>query len=296
MLSPKARIVTLSIAASVVTLGLKFEAYYLTGSVGLLSDAAESLVNISTAIIALIALQIASRPADASHAYGHDKAEYFSSWIEGTMILIAAGSIAFAAWNRLIHPAPLERLGLGLAITLVASAVNFGIAQVLLRAAKQHDSITLEADAKHLLTDVWTSVGVVLALTVVAFTGWQILDSLIAFAVAVNILFSGINLVRRSFRGLMDYTLPAEELKIIGAVLARHSDKFSDYHALRTRKSGPQRFIDLHLLVSGNQTVQETHELCEAIEAEINAALKNANIIIHVEPVEDKSSWEASSL
>jgi len=296
MLSPKARIVILSIAASVVTLGLKFGAYYLTGSAGLLSDAAESLVNLSTAIIALIALQIASRPADTSHAYGHAKAEYFSSWVEGTMILIAAGGISFAAWSRLIYPAPLERLGLGLTITLVASAVNFSVAQVLLRAAKQYDSITLEADAKHLLTDVWTSVSVVLALAVVAFTGWQILDPLIAFAVAVNILFSSANLIRRSFRGLMDYTLPTEELKIIEAVLARHRDKFSAYHALRTRKSGPQRFIDLHLLVSGNRTVQETHDLCKTIEAEINAALKNANIIIHVEPVEDKSSWEVSSL
>jgi cation diffusion facilitator family transporter len=286
------QVIWLSVGASIVTLFLKFGAYFLTGSVGLLSDAAESLVNLTAAIIALVALQIASRPADADHAYGHEKAEYFSSGVEGTLILFAAAGIVYAAWERFLHPSELQNLGFGIGIALLASSVNFVVARILLRAAKNHDSITLEADAKHLLTDVWTSLSVVIALIVVTLTGWNILDPIAATVIAVNIIWSGVDLLKRSLQGLMDSTLPPDELVKIETVLKRYSEKFSSYHALRTRKSGAQRFIDLHLLVPGAMSVQTSHDLCEFLEAEIRAVLGTASITVHIEPVEDRSSWE----
>jgi cation diffusion facilitator family transporter len=290
--SRRTRVIWLSIGASGITLLLKFGAYFLTGSVGLLSDAAESFINLSAAVIAAIALAIASRPADASHAYGHEKAEYFSSGVEGTLILIAAAGIVWAATDRFLHPAELENLGLGIGISLIASAINLIVARILSRAAKEEDSITLEADAKHLLTDVWTSVSVVLALGLVTVTSWTFLDPLAALIIALNIVWSGVDLLRRSMRGLMDYALPPEELAQIERILRRHAAEFTAYHALRTRKSGSQRFIDLHLLVPGQGTVQAAHDLCESIEAEVRAALGNASITVHVEPAEDAAAWE----
>lgn len=287
----KNRVIYLSIAASLITLAMKFTAYYLTDSVGLLSDAAESVVNLAAAVVAASFLWYASRPPDSSHTYGHDKAEYFSSGVEGTLIIVAAVGICYSATVRLINPVVLENLGVGLIVALAASGVNFVVARLLLISARENDSIILEADAKHLMTDVWTSVGVVAGLAVVQVTGWAILDPLIAYALAVNIIFSGVDLLKRSFRGLMDHALPAAEVETIERVLQKHADAVSSYHNLRTRKSGPARFIDFHILVAGSTTVQAAHDLCEVIEAEIEGVLANTQVSIHVEP-EDKTSWD----
>lgn len=288
----KSRFALLSTGAALATLTLKFTAYALTGSVGLLSDALESFVNLAGALIALTALKIAARPADHTHPYGHDKAEYFSSGVEGTLILIAAAGITYTAIRRLLHPVSLERLDWGVAIALVASVLNLLVARTLLKASKRYDSITLEADARHLFTDVWTSVGVIGGLLTLSLTGWQWLDPGIALAVSGHILFTAVDLMRRSVQGLMDYTLPSDEIALIQQILARYQDQFVTYHCLRARKSGARRFIDLHLLVPGAQTVQAAHDLCENLENEIEAALPYASVTIHIEPAEDAASWE----
>lgn len=292
MSGAKARFALLSVGAAVATIALKFTAYLLTGSVGILSDTLESFVNLAGALIALTALKIAARPADKTHPYGHDKAEYFSSGVEGTLILIAATSIGYAAIRRLLSPVPLEQLGWGLAFTASASLLNLIVARALLSAAKRYDSITLEADAKHLLTDVWTSVGVIAGLLALTVTGWQWLDPVVALAVAGHIIITGVSLVRRSVDGLMDYNLPPDELARLEKILKDHHNQFVAYHQLRARKSGPRRFIDLHLVVPGEQTVQQAHDLCEQLEMEIEAALPNASVTIHVEPAEDAASWD----
>ncbi len=286
------RVALLSVSAAIVTLLLKFGAYFLTGSVGLLSDAVESLVNLAAALIAFTAITIAGRPPDSNHTYGHDKAEYFSSGAEGTLILIAAASIIFSAVQRLLNPVPLENLGLGGAVALAASAINFGVSRILLRVARQADSIALEADAHHLMTDVWTSVGVVAGILVVGVTGWQVLDPLIAIAVAINIVWMGVQLLRRSTAGLMDVTLPSEEVDVIQGTIQRVAGADTPYHALRTRKSGSRRFIDFHLLMAGQTTVQESHDLVMEIEAAIERELPNTLVTIHVEPREDHASWD----
>jgi cation diffusion facilitator family transporter len=291
-LKTKVGIMVLPLAAALITLVLKFGAYSLTGSIAIFSDAAESLVNLTAAIITLISLRIAIHPADTIHHYGHDKAEYFASGIEGTMILAAAGVISYAAIHRLLHPAALNDLSFGLVITLFASLINLLVALTLLRAARTHDSIALEADAKHLLTDVWTSVGVVGGLGTAWATGLFWLDPAIALAVAANIIVSGVGLVQRSLGGLMDTALPPQELGTLRTVLSKYTVDRSAYHKLRTRKSGSQRFIDLHLLVPGSWTVQQTHNLSEQIETEIRQALGQISITIHFEPVEDEASWE----
>lgn len=282
----------LALGAALGTLGLKFGAYLMTGSVAILSDAAESFINFTAAIMALTALAIAARPADATHTYGHEKAEYFSSGVEGVLILAAAVGISYQAWTRLLEPVTLEALQLGLPIAIIAALVNFVVARILLTTAKEHESITLEAHAKHLLADVWTTAGVVGGLLAVMLTGWVWLDPLIAFAVAINIVASGVGLVRRSTRGLMDHALPEEEIRLIEGILKGHGDV--SYHQLRTRRAGRKRFIDFHLLVPGSHSVQETHNLCEQIEEEIRRRLGEASITIHVEPLEDPASWEES--
>jgi cation diffusion facilitator family transporter len=288
----KAHFALLSVGAALATLALKFTAYGLTGSVGLLSDALESLVNLAGALIALTALKIAARPADKTHPYGHDKAEYFSSGVEGTLILFAAAGIAYAAVQRLLHPVSLVQLDWGLLIAGSASLLNFLVARALLSASKRYDSITLEADAKHLLTDVWTSVGVIAGLGALTLTGWQWLDPVIALVVAAHIVITGASLLRRSVDGLMDYSLPADEIVQIEEILRNHRDQFVAYHRLRARKSGPRRFIDLHLVVPGGQTVQAAHDLCEQVEAEIETRLPNTSATIHIEPAEDVASWD----
>ena len=286
-----------SIIASVLTLVLKFSAWGMTGSVGLLSDATESIVNLAAAVMALSVITIALRPADKHHAYGHGKAEYFSSGIEGILIIVAACGIAYAAIDRFFSPQELGNLGWGLGLALISSVINFVTAKSMLGAAKRFDSITLEADAKHLLTDVWTSVGLVCGLAVIIIMPeWQILDPIIAIVMAVNIVFTGISLLKRSVGGLMDDALPAEELEIIGAAIRKHQGVEATFHGLRTRKAGPKRFVDFHLLVPGETTVLESHDLCCAIEDEIEAALERSEVTIHVEPLECDSSYDANKI
>ena len=285
------RFAWLSIAAATLIIVLKAYAYWITDSVGLLSDALESVVNLVSACAMLVALTIAARPADEDHPYGHDKAEYFSSGLEGGMILIAALGIAWAAVDRLLHPRPIEALGLGLAISLVASAVNFIVARVLLSAGRQHGSISLEADARHLMTDVWTSVGVLFGVGAVAVTGWGWLDPAVAIAVAANIVWTGLDLVRRSVFGLMDTALPPEEQDAIRGVLEEYRRGGIHYHALRTRRSGARRFVSMHVLVPGAWTVTRGHDLIEAIEQQVRDRLPNTTITIHMEPLEDPRAW-----
>jgi cation diffusion facilitator family transporter len=284
------RFAWLSIAAAIATIVLKAFAYLLTGSVGLLSDALESFVNLAGALMALAMLSLAARPPDANHAYGHGKAEYFSSGVEGGLILIAAISIGVAAVDRLLHPRPLEQLGLGLTISVLASAVNLGVSLVLMKAAKQYDSITLKANAHHLMTDVWTSVGVLAGVGAVALTGWLWLDPVVALAVAANIVWTGARIVHASILGLMDTALPADELAAITAVLERYAGENVKYHALRTRQAGPRRFVSVHVLVPGAWTVMQGHDLLEQIEADMRAALPLVSVLTHLEPLEDPAA------
>lgn len=290
------RFAWLSIGAALLTIGLKAAAYFLTGSVGLLSDAAESFVNLAGALMALAMLTIAARPADEEHPYGHSKAEYFSSGVEGTLILIAAASIAVTAVDRLLHPRPLEQIGLGMGVSVAASLVNLGVALVLRRAGKRYQSITLQANAQHLLTDVWTSVGVLAGVGAVALTGWLPLDPLVALAVAANIVWSGVKLVRESVLGLMDVALPAEEQEIIQKVLNAYSQDQVNYHLLRTRQAGASRFVSFHVLVPGDWTVQRGHHLLEQIEADLHKELPNLTVFTHLESIEDPASWDDEPL
>ena len=285
-----------SIAAAVVTIGLKSAAYLLTGSVGLLSDALESLVNLAGALMALSMLTVAARPADDDHPHGHDKAEYFSSGVEGWVILIAACSIAWAALGRLQHPKPLEQIGLGLAISIGAALVNLLVALLLLRAGRRYNSVTLEANAHHLMTDVWTSVGVVAGIGLVALTHWLWLDPIVALLVAANIVWTGVGIVKRSVFGLMDTALDGAEVAAVKTALARYLAGGILYHALRTRQAGSRKFVSLHVLVPGVWTVQRGHELCERIEADIRIAVPGASVLTHLESLQDPASWEDLAL
>ena len=290
------RFAWLSIGAAVLTIALKTIAYLLTGSVGLLSDALESLVNLTGALLALTMLSIAARPADDEHRYGHGKAEYFSSFAEGVLILGAAAGIAVAAVHRLLVPRPLEQIGLGLIVSVAASIINLGAAVVILRAGRRYQSITLEANAKHLLTDVWTSVGVVVGVGAVALTGWQPLDPIVALAVTANIVVTAIRIVQRSISGLMDTALPAEDERQLRAVLDRHSTGGVQYHALRTRQAGSRRFVSVHVLVPGRWTVQRGHHLLEKIEGDIRQIFPNVTVFTHLESLEDPASWDDVTL
>jgi cation diffusion facilitator family transporter len=286
----------LSIAAAVATIGLKSGAYLLTGSVGLLSDALESLVNLVGAVMALTMLTIAARPADEDHPYGHSKAEYFSSGVEGSLIMVAAIGIAVAAVDRLLHPRALEQIGLGLGISVVASLVNLGVALVLLRASKHYDSITLRANAHHLLTDVWTSAGVVVGVGAVALTGWLWLDPGVALLVAANIVWTGVRIVRDSVLGLMDSAMVPGERVAVQAALKPHLRDGVQSHALLTRQAGSQRFVTLHVLVPGAWTVQQGHDLVERIEADIRGAVRNVTVLTHLESLDDPASWDDVTL
>ena len=287
----------LSVAAALATIGLKTVAYQLTGSVGLLSDALEALVNLGSALMALAMLTIAARPADEDHPHGHDKAEYFSSALEGAAILLAAVLIAMAAVPRLLDPQPLEQLGIGLALSLAATAINFAVSRVLLAAGRRHDSITLQADAHHLMTDVWTSVGIVLALVLVHLSGWLVLDALIALAVALHIAWVGLRLLIASVDGLMDAALPAPEQAAVQGLLDRYKREHGiEWHALRTRASGSRRFVSVHVLVPGAWTVQQGHDLLERLETEMGRNLKRLTVLTHLEPLEDQASWHDQGL
>ena len=282
----------LSIGAAVTTIALKLFAAKLTGSVGLLSDAAESVVNLVAAIIVLAALRIASRPADEDHHYGHGKVEYFSAFIEGAMIFVASAIILYTAVQRFLHPQPLESLGVGLLIIMVATGVNFFVGRLLIRTGRQKRSITLEADGKHLMTDVWTSIGVVIGVGLVGITGWERLDSIIAFLVGLNIVWTGSQLLLRSTRGLMDKALPKEDNDLILGVLKGFTTEQVTFHGLLTRESGHHRFISMHVLVPGSWTVQQAHDLSEEVEAAIEMALPDAQVMTHVEPAEDERSYD----
>jgi len=286
----------LSIAAALATIALKTWAWWLTGSVGLLSDAMESLVNLAGAVMALWMLHVAAQPADAKHAYGHSKAEYFSSGFEGFLILLAALSIAGAGIDRLLHPQPLEALGIGLLVSVVASIINLVTARILLAAGRQHHSITLEADAHHLLTDVWTSGGVILGVGAVAVTGWLWLDPVLALLVAANIVWTGVQLIRRSAAGLMDVALPPEQQQAIEAVLTTYQQQGIGFHALLTRQAGSRVFISVHVLVPGHWTVQQGHDQAELIEADIRQVMPRAHVLTHLEPIEDPVSQEDQEL
>jgi cation diffusion facilitator family transporter len=290
------RFAWLSIAAAILTIALKTIAYWLTGSVGLLSDAMESFVNLFGALMALEMLTIAARPADEDHAFGHSKAEYFSSGVEGTLILIAAAGIGAAAIQRLMTPKPLEQIGLGLGVSIAASLVNLFVGLSLQRAGKQYHSITLEANAQHLMTDVWTSAGVLVGVGAVALTGWERLDPIVALFVAGNIIWSGVRIVRKSVSGLMDTALSVEEQNTIQRMIDPYLQDEVKCHALRTRQSGERRFVSFHVLVPGIWTVQRGHRLLENIEADIRHAIPGVTVFSHLEPLNDPASWDDTSL
>lgn len=282
----------LSVATAIVTIVLKLAAWYITGSVGLLSDAAESVVNLVAALIAVGVVTVAERPADEDHHYGHSKAEYFSAGVEGAMIFVAAAFILVVSVERIINPVPLESLGIGLGISIIAAVINGIVGMALIRAGANHRSPTLKADGKHLITDVITSVGVVVGLTLAWLTGWVILDPLVAIGVGINILVIGYKLVRESGMGLMDATLPEEDNQAIEEVLDRHRQPgMVDFHELRTRESGRWRFVEFHALVPGDWSVDRGHDLVEKVEQEIHEALPHTHIASHLEPIEDERAY-----
>lgn len=287
-----AQLAVLSIIAALATIALKGFAYWITGSVGLLSDALESAVNLIAAIIALLAILIAALPPDDEHAYGHTKAEYFASGVEGTLIVIAAVTIIAAAINRLLFPRPLEELGLGVLVSLVATLLNLGVALVLKKGGAYHHSVALMADGDHLLADVWTSIGVIVGVIAAEVTGLTWLDPLTAILVAIHILAIGGRILRVSVSGLMDTALPEGDLQQIEAILDGYRPRGASYHALRTRRSGTQRFVSVHIQVPGSWSVQKGHTLLEEIERELRRALPRTTILTHLEPIEDPVSWD----
>jgi cation diffusion facilitator family transporter len=281
----------LSIGAALLTMGVKFTGYFLTGSVGLFSDATESIVNLVAALVGLWALTLASRPADEDHAYGHTKSEYFSSGVEGALILVAAVIIVIEALPRLQHPQPLEQIGPGLAFVIVGAVINGVLGWFMLRAGKRLRSITLEADARHLFADVFTTAGVLVGIVLVALTGWLILDPIIALLVALNIIWTGIRLLRETGLGLLDTALPLKDMQLIEHILDGYRGQGLAFHALRTRQAGSRRFISFHVLVPGNWTVLKGHTTCETIELALHDAFPETTVFTHLEPLEDPSSF-----
>jgi cation diffusion facilitator family transporter len=290
------RLMGLSILAAVLNLGLKTVAYRVTGSVGLLADAGESIVNLVAAVAGLVFIRYAAKPVDRSHTYGHEKIEYFSSGLEGMLILLAAGAITYFAIHRLFVPEPLEKLDIGSAFTLAATLINLGVGRWLIRAGRQTRSIALEADGHHLMTDVYTSVGVLVGLALVWLSNWSWIDAAVAIAVAAHISWTAFNLIRRSFNGLMDQALPEQDQAKVRAAIEGQLAPGMDYHALRTRRAGTRRFADFHLLVPGVFTVRRAHEITERIEEAIRAALPDMEVTIHIEPIEEPAAWEDSEL
>jgi len=284
---PLTRFAWLSIGAAVVTIVLKMSAYLITSSVGLLSDAMESTVNLAAAIVALIVLRIVLKPASDEFSYGYSKAEYFSTGFEGGMILLAAVGIIVSAIPRLIDPVPLEQVGLGLVISVIASLINLGVAVVLMRAGKRYGSITLQADSRHLMTDVWTTGGVLVGIALVGITGYQRLDPIIAFVVAANIVFTGYKMLVHAGKGLLDTSLPPEEIKEVKSILEAYEAQGVGYHALRSRQAAARKFLVIHLLVPGSWTVKQGHELAEQIEIQITKAIPQVSMTTHIEPSED---------
>jgi cation diffusion facilitator family transporter len=291
------RFAWLSVAAAIATIALKTLAWWVTGSVGLLSDALESIVNLAAALLAVSMLRLAASPPDEEHPYGFSKAEYLAAGIEGALIVLAAAGILITAVPRLLQPQPLDAPLLGLGVSAAASAINLGVAIVLLRAGKKYHSITLEADGKHLMTDVWTSVGVIAGVALVFATGWMLLDPLVALAVAVHIVWTGVGLVRRSASGLLDAAIAQHDREAIQQIF----DEFSrrdrvTFHAFRTRRAAKRRFVSFHLLVPDGWTVKRAHRLSEEIEARIRATVPHASVFTHIEPMYDPASYEDQGL
>lgn len=289
-MSNPVRFMQLSIAAAVATIALKMFAWWLTGSVSLLSDAMESFVNLAGATFALWMVSLARMPADNNHPFGHGKAEYFSSGFEGLLILGAAGAIIVTAVDRLLNPQPLEALDVGLAFSLLSTLINFGVARTLSRAAVRHRSVALEADARHLMTDVWTSVGVVIGLVAVALTGWLWLDPLIAIGVGINILREALHLVRGATDGLMDRAIPADEENAIREVLDGFAGEQVSHAELRTRLAGHQRFAAVTLRVPDDWSVRKAHDMADRIEAAVGAKVHGIELVTHVEPASSAPS------
>jgi cation diffusion facilitator family transporter len=290
------KLIVLSIGAALATIALKTLAWLLTGSVGLLSDAAESVVNLVAAVFALVVVYWAARPADEEHAYGHEKADYLSAGVEGALILVAAIVIGYSAVGRLLNPQGISDVGVGLSVSVMASLINLVVARVLIAEGKRHRSVVLEADGRHLMTDVWTSVGVVVGVAAVAITGWERLDPLIALAVATNIVATGIALIRGFTGGLLDRALPPEERAVVDEVLGRFSSEKVQFHALRTRRAGRRAFVSVHVLVPGHWTVKRGHDLAERVEADLRGALLHATVFTHLEPIEDPTSFADTEL
>jgi cation diffusion facilitator family transporter len=287
----------MSIAAALATIALKMLAWRLTGSVGLLSDALESLVNLAAALLALSMLRLAASPPDEQHHYGFSKAEYFSAGIEGALIVLAAAGILATALPRLMQPRALDAPLLGLGITAAATAINLGAALVLMRAGRKHDSITLEADGKHLMTDVWTSLGVIAGVGLVYATGWLVLDPLVALAVGVHIVWTGLGLMRRSVAGLLDAAIPLDDQSEINKLFSEYSRRYGvSFHALRTRQAGVRRFVTFHLLVPDAWTVKQAHQLSEEIESRIRSMVPQASLLTHIEPISDPASYDDQNL
>lgn len=287
----------LSVAAAFATIGLKALAWWLTGSVGLLSDALESLVNLAAALLALTMLRVAASPPDEHHPYGFSKAEYFSAGIEGALIVLAAAGICASAIPRLVEPRPLDTPLLGLSLSAAASAINLGVGLLLIRIGRRERSITLEADGRHLITDVWTSAGVIVGVALVYATGWLRLDPLIALAVAVHIVWIGLQLMRRSWKGLLDPAISAEDSSEVTKLFAEYARRYGvSFHALRTRQAGARQFISFHLLVPDAWTVAQAHRLSEEIESRIRSAVPNAGVFTHIEPISDPASYDDQEL
>ena len=288
--TPLTRYAWLSVAAAVVTFLFKLAAWHLTGSVSMLSDALESLANLAAAFFAVASLAVAARPADEDHAYGHSKAEYFASGVEGGLIIVAAAGIGWAALERLFHPRPLSGVGAGLAVSTIASIINLAVARVLFKVSRARRSPALEADAKHLMTDVWTSVVTLIAVGVAALTGWPWLDPVFGLLLAAHIVATGIKLVHQSALGLMDTAIPVEDLAALREILSGLAAEGLQYHALRTRRAGVRSFMSLHLLVPGAWSVKQAHDRAEALEVALRASVSHLNVLTHVEPIEDPLS------
>lgn len=282
------RFIWLSLSVSIVIFGIKIAAAVVTQSIGLWSDALESTVNVVAAAVALWAMRLSAKPADHNHDFGHGKAEYFSAAVEGSMIFVAAGVIIVGAVSRFFRPVPLEQLGVGLALSALATLINFAVGFLLVRTGRKHRSITLEADGRHLLTDVWTSVGVLIAIALVMLTGWMWFDPIIAILVGANILYTGYGLVRRSVVGLLDGTLPPAEVATVNEVLHQLAGTAKvEIAEIKTRESGRQRFVYATVTVPGDWTVKRSHDLADDVEAAVDKALPGATTFVHIEPGDD---------
>lgn len=282
----------LAIGAALVTMVVKFIGYFLTGSVGLFSDAAESVVNLVAALVGLWAITLAARPADEDHAYGHTKSEYFSSGVEGALILVAALIIAVQAIPRLLHPEPIQQAFLGLTFSVFGTLINGVLGWFMLRQGKKQRSIALEADAHHLFADVVTTAGVLVGVLLVALTKWYILDPLVALLVALNIIWTGVKLLRKTGLGLLDTVLPQEDIRAVNEILEAYQKQDITFHAVRSRMAGRRRFVSFHVIVPGQWTVLKGHSMCEEIERAIREALPDSTVFTHLEPKEDPVTFQ----